>query len=179
MGLGLGLDWLFNFHDPSFGTRCRWFNSYLIYIMHGFAGIEFILIISTSAMIHYIHGLWMLRLLYFLILTIIFTLNWINYWTKEHKNTIFYGLTLSNVIILYWLPLLIYNSLKMIFFGSTTIYSILLFTSFIPEWLSLSSTLVVILALVKLDSYFAVKFWNIFRRNKINGEVESLEANGH
>uniref|UniRef100_A0A6P7GKJ2 Uncharacterized protein LOC114339990 isoform X1 n=2 Tax=Diabrotica virgifera virgifera TaxID=50390 RepID=A0A6P7GKJ2_DIAVI len=171
-GLCLAFDWFLNIHirSPQFVKPSALFNKYAIYLIYIFAAVFNTIdqFVNTFGIIGF----------YILVVLPLSLFNFLDYSSKNKESNLKnYGLVLSNIIVFFWLPCFVYDKLLMWSFGSFTFHSIVLYTIFLSQWLSLSVSLVLIVALVRMDVDIKVAMLKIFNRRSGSSkdDVEILE----
>uniref|UniRef100_A0A6P7GNN0 Uncharacterized protein LOC114341021 n=1 Tax=Diabrotica virgifera virgifera TaxID=50390 RepID=A0A6P7GNN0_DIAVI len=171
LGLCLALDWFLNTHSPHFVKSSALFNKYAIYSLY--------ILASVIHTVVYFAEVFIINGLYYFVAVSLSVFNFLDYRSKKNeinlKNN--YGLVPSNIIIYFWLPIIVHPVLLNRTYGSFTLHSIVLYTQFLSGWFSLSASLALIIALIKMDVNIEVAILKIFNRIKMRckDDVETLE----
>uniref|UniRef100_A0A6P7GKK1 Somatostatin receptor type 2-like isoform X4 n=1 Tax=Diabrotica virgifera virgifera TaxID=50390 RepID=A0A6P7GKK1_DIAVI len=170
VGLCLALDWFLNIYSPHFSKSSALFNKYGIYLLYSIDALIFI--IGCIVEVFILNGL------YYFVALCLLVFNFLHYRSNKNENNLKnYGLIPANIIVFFWLPLFIHDELLMWSIGSCTLYITVLYTMFLADWFSLTMSLVLIIALIRMDINIKVAMLKLFNRRNIryNNDVETLE----
>ncbi|XP_050518060.1 uncharacterized protein LOC126892543 [Diabrotica virgifera virgifera] len=171
LGLCLALHWFVNIPSLHFVKCSTLFNTYGIYL-------PYLLISLKFAFEYFVKITSPLHVIYIFIALILLVFNFMDYRRKkDESNYKNYGLISSNIIIFFWLPVFVYDELISWSYGSATLHSIFLLTLFLPEWVSYSTSIALLIVLTKMDVNVKMMMFKMFcRRNKCcKDDVETLE----
>lgn len=174
---GLGFDWLTLTFKPEIGMKIGNFYKYSslsLYVIGCLMSLGFcVLCYRDFSHLRFLSITYLSVLLFILVL---------DYLTFKHKNAVrftkpVYSLTVANIIVLFWLPAFVDIHLHELLAHKEMVQIILSFIMFIPEWLSCSISLVIVVVLVNVDKHFKMSFAKIFRKSlrNYNGDNESLD----
>ncbi|XP_056643479.1 uncharacterized protein LOC130449575 [Diorhabda sublineata] len=93
---------------------------------------------------------------------------------RSESKEIEYSLTVSNIIIYSFLPLLCFNMLYKV--STPYVYSILLILELLPEVVEICHPILVVFMLGKLNKYFKMAYIKSFKRSLQNYQDEDLDT---
>ncbi|CAH1104912.1 unnamed protein product [Psylliodes chrysocephalus] len=153
LGLGLGVEWLCIVYNKNLEGNVRFLYNYPIIISYLIGGVIYgILIILMFYSLHV--GIAISKILDLLFILFILICNCLRYKRRHLDNKNNYILNIASILILIWVPAFIYEELMTWSYGHYTLYTILLFTSEIPELFAVSTPIVLVIILKSHDEYF-------------------------
>ncbi|CAH1104913.1 unnamed protein product [Psylliodes chrysocephalus] len=152
---GLGMEWLCTVYNPYFGQHCKTINNYSIIMFYligaGLCGIQVGFMFTSYWYVESIIP----KMIYLVCLMFILVCNLFQYKRRNIANKDTYVLSIANVLILFWVPLFIYDEFLMYWtYGSYILYTIALFTIDIPQWLTFITPIAVVIILRRHDEQF-------------------------
>lgn len=173
MGVCLCLDWVFEVYNPEWKKKFQviYNNSIVISYVICFCKVFF----TMGSCFDTVGTRWFFTYFYVTILVIDVATNVLRNRLKPEPNKKSYSLNAANVIILFWIPLFLYEISWICFKRSSILEDVLTLISFIPEWIGYGSPIVLLVVLGKTSKDFKKVFIRMFKRSAKDYDEDELD----
>ncbi|XP_018568592.1 uncharacterized protein LOC108908896 [Anoplophora glabripennis] len=178
----LGLDWLVMTFKPELGLKIKNGYKHLTLSIYILGCVKFLVGSGLCFTVHssfHVAESTTLTVIYISILLFLLVLDCLNF---RHRSSIrptktVYSLTVANIIVLFWLPMFVYRIWHKIQTYEEVTELIFWYTEFIPELISSSISIVILVVLVRANKNFRMAFAKIFKRSvrHYSNEGENLD----